>query len=62
MEKEFTNIKVIFKLSLITIGACGIKSKCKYKYFKRCFVHWNKRDMQNDATCVINEALINKRR
>lgn len=57
MEKEFTNIKIIFKLSFVTIGVCGIKGKCKYKFFRRCFVNWNRKGWREDAICVINEKL-----
>ena len=58
MKKEFTNLKIMFEISFPTIGGCVIKNKCRYKYFRRCFVNWNNKGYREDAQCVINENLV----
>lgn len=55
MDNRFANLRLCFK----NINFCGIREKCRYKYFGRCIGSLAKNDTgyKEDCTCVINERL-----
>lgn len=56
------NVNFYIKFEFLKLCGCGIRGKCKYKMFGKCFAIVLRNEFREDCACVINEEFVTKMR